>query len=178
MTEAKDYVEIPEGTRGLKIKIDESEKDKIIAELNQKIGAQEDTIKSFLVRDRQELLAEQEKQKVIHDNNPKPAPTSTAPLNELAHFSEKIDLESSEILGLNPRFPNVESLVNEVKKRASEPSSPDYQLAQQLYGKMVKKTLKENATYEYKGNMARFERKGDRVVPAERKKIFVKVSEE
>jgi hypothetical protein len=138
----------------------------------------EETIKGFLAKD-----AETERKAAEYVNSPKPAPkgdpSETAPLQEPDRHATTCKLdEESELLSMNPSFPNAQAAIDYIKLQASNPRSGDYQLAQKMYGQMVKRALKDCGVFEFKGNMARWERRGNTVVKASRPQVFEKVEGE
>lgn len=162
-------------TKNLKIIIDRTEeiksKDAKIEELNQEIGKREEIIKEYMKNDAE---AERKKAEYVTDRKPAPMgdPQDTAPL-ETQVQTIKID-EASEILDF-VRFKSPEEACNFLKECASNPHRGDYKFAQQLYGKAVKKILRENGSWQFEGNLSKWERRGSKVVKADRKHEFRKV---
>ncbi len=170
----KDYVPIPEGVKGLKIKIDDTAKDVKIAELNQKIGSQEEVIKSMLVRDKAELVNNAEKF-VPHEPRPPTVGGDTAQLQTNVYHN--IDFENSNILDLM-KFKNPQEAISYLKVVASNPQSPDFKMANDMLSRAIKKTLSEGGVFELRGNNCRYERRGSYIIKTDKKAEFVKVEKD
>jgi hypothetical protein len=156
-----------------------------IKELNKIIEAKDEIIKSYLIKAKETFENETERKNVEANMDKKPTnydPQNTAsllnePSYKATHETTYHFDNESEILSLNPKFPSTEEAMNYLKKCASNPQSGDYRLANQLYGKLVSKALKQGGTYEFCGNMAKWERHGNEVVKANRTKTFKRVDD-
>jgi hypothetical protein len=178
-----DYVPIPEGVKGLKIKIDDTAKDAKIAELNQKIGEQEGLIKSMLVRDKAELVnAENKKEFVPHEPKPPTISPETANLeNEPSykklhekHISAPIELDPDCTIPLEVKGESVEQIIGFLKKN-HELGNKD---ATRILDKLIRKSLKAGGTYEFSGNLAPTQMRNNKLVKVDRTKdnFYVKYS--
>ena len=176
MTETESNIlNVPDGTKKIKISIPQLEaKDAQIAELNKKIGEQEGIIKSMLRDDRKDFFPSESKPPTIggdssgHFLPPEPERHQV----QKYHFDEE-----SEVLSLNPKFPSTEEAINYIKKCAINPQSGDYKLANELYGKLANRALKQGGVFEFQGNMCRYERHGNEVVKSNRPKTFKRVDD-
>jgi len=169
-----------EDRKKIEVVIDRSEeiksKDAKIEQLNQKIGSQEELLKKYLAMD-----AERER-KDVESKIDKPAPesgdTCTLDQEEQAKKGFKIPYdEDSQILDMNPSFNSTEEAIGYLKNAASNPQCGDYKIANLMYAKAVKKALREGGTFEFQGNLCKWERKGDHVVKASRKSQFKKIED-
>lgn len=173
MTEAK-----KEPTH-IKISVDRNfEVESLIKEkeaLAQKVTEKDEIIKSMLIEDKEKLEAENKKENLAKGDT---TPITNEPNYQEKHI-ENFDFdEESEILFMNPKFPSPEEAISYIKKCASNPLSGDYNVAQKLYGKAIKKALREGGTFEFCGNMARWERRGDKIVKGNRPQTFRRVEDE
>ena len=151
------------------------EQRKIIDNLHEEIGKRDELLKSYMKKD-----VEEERLKAIRVNDPAPAPISdpqdTAPLFEPTH-EPKFDIDNSQVLDILS-FHSEQEAIDFLKDRASNPQCGDYELAKKLYGKAVKRTLREGGSFQFEGNMCRYERQGDKIVKASRPKTFRKIEDE
>ena len=146
------------------VKIDASPREqRLQADFEKKIAEKDELIRTLLAQEKKEFV---EKKRVPEEGG------DTAPL-ETQVQTIKID-EESEILDF-VRFKSPEEACNFLKECASNPHRGDYKFAQQLYGKAVKKILKENGSWQFEGNLSKWERRGSKVVKADRKPEFRKV---
>ncbi len=147
---------------------------RIKADYETKLKEKDETIKAFLAKD----ALEAERKRVEADMDKKaPIGGDTAPLEQPETHEPIYDVENSELLSMLS-FHNEKDAIDFLKERASNPACADYELAKKLYGKAVKRSLREGGTFEFQGNMCRFERKGDKIVKATRPQTFKRVEDE
>ena len=102
------------------------------------------------------------------------SPPLEAPKKEVWTM-KNFDFENSAVLDMNPKFESTEAAMDYIKKIAENPQAVDYKIANELYAKLATKALKQGGTFEYQGNLCRYERQGNQVVKSNRPKIFKKV---
>lgn len=175
-------------SKEVKVIIDRSEeiksKDAEIDLLNRKLGEHEALIKRYMAEDakREQLNLEAERQKAIWslEGRKPPEGGDTARLdtedNTKKRFKFPYD-QNSEVLDILS-FASNEDAVKFLKDCASNPQSADFKLANVMMGKAIKRVLKEGGSWEFQGNMCRYERRGDKVVRAERKPVFKRVGDD
>ena len=150
---------------------------KILSERDQKIGEQQETIKALLKSEKEKFESSTNHigQKIPEYNRNGENPPLEAPKPKEIWTLKNVDFADSAILDMNPKFPSQEEAMNYIKKIAENPQAVDYKLANELYGKLVTKALKQGGTFEFQGNMCKYERCGNSVVKANRPKSFKKV---
>jgi uncharacterized protein (DUF885 family) len=133
----------------------------------------EELIKSYIAES-----AERERAERVNDP-PKPpvgGDTSTLDRNgKQREFVPNFDFDNSTILDMNPKFKSREEAIAYVKRMAENPLSADHAVATKMYQQLIKRSLDGNGTFEYQGNMARWENVGGKCVKASRPKTFKRV---
>ena len=138
----------------------------IISEKNTKLGEQAEIIKSLLAEHKEQLEARMDKRPPVGGDTMRlPETTATYDPNNIG------SLNSTKF-----KFSQEEAIAH-LKDMASDPTNPNFKEASEIINKAILKTLRANETYELKGNTCRFERRGNRVVKADRKAEFVRVDD-
>ena len=180
MTENKEQndsniLSVPDGVKKIKISIPQLEsKDAQIAELNKKIGSQEELIKTMLKRDKTEFFPHEPALPTI---SPETANLENEPsykkLHE-KHISAPIELDPDCTIPLEVKGESVEQIIEFLKKN-HELGNKD---ATRILDKLIRKSLKVGGTYEFSGNLAPTQMRNNKLVKVDRAKdnFYVKYS--
>jgi hypothetical protein len=182
-----DSVEAPkgsDGSRNIRVLIDRTpelvSKDNKIAELEQEVGKKDEIIKAYMVSEKNRLqkeIQEEDVRKAELVNQGKPAPLGgeTAPLEEIDYWKgDDYRVEPNDPI---PRHISSDN-IGDLYKYIDNMSKAGNREASAFLGQQAKRILRSGKVFEFQGNLAKYERIGNQVVKANRKKTWKEVDDQ
>jgi hypothetical protein len=148
---------------------------KLLEEANQKIGSQQEIIQGYLAKDKEQFEREKLEKQTNFDGRRVPEKGGdTAPLesNSEIHSLQLNDTSCIPVELIKGK--SVPEVINKIKYYADSKAENRAEF-QDIYNKILKRSLSQNGTYEFQGNSARFENINGKIVPANRKNEMKRV---